>query len=97
MVVTRSPQGDIDKFNDEIIEICEYFNSCSDAVYICGDFNLDLLHFRDNYKISTFLNIFASGEFIPVINKPTRWNITGCKTLIDNIFVNNSSSNLHSG
>ena len=73
-------------------------NSCNDVVYIYGDFYLDLLHFRNNYKISTFLNIFAPGEFIQfVMNKPTRWNITGCKTLIDNIFVKNSSCNLHSG
>ena len=42
--VYRPPQGDVDNFNNEITNICEYFNSNNDVIYICGDTNLDFFH-----------------------------------------------------
>ena len=95
--VYRPPQGDIKKFNDEILTICEYLSRTDNIIYLCGDINLDLIYYKQNSKIAAFLNIIATNGFIPVINKPTRWSSTASKTLIDNIFVKNVHQNFQSG
>jgi len=58
-------------------------------VYICGDFNSDLLKIEvcSNYK--HFYNLLVNFGFFPCISKPTR--IQGnTATVIDNIFSNTS-------
>ena len=95
--IYRPPQGDIENFNNEIADICEFLNTSKDVIYLCGDINLDLVHSRENSKITAFLNIIATNDFIPTIDKPTRWSSSGSKTLIDNIFVKNHCQILHSG
>ena len=55
-------------------------------VILTGDFNLDLLKFKENNLVNNFLDSMISNSFIPKIVLPTR--ITHRKgTLIDNIFV----------
>ena len=55
-------------------------------VVLTGDFNLDLLKFKENNLVNDYLDSILSNSFIPKITLPTR--ITQRKgTLIDNILV----------
>ena len=53
-------------------------------VYITGDFNVNTLPI---YNGQEFVNIFSSGFFCPLINRPTRVT-QNSSTLIDNIYCN---------
>ena len=65
-------------------------------VYICGDFNFDLLNLENNHICQEFYNLLCSYGFLPKIIQPSR--ITDYHTsLIDNIFSNNLSDEILSG
>ena len=54
-------------------------------VYICGDYNIDLLHYEERAETKYFLDQMFSSGLYPLITRPTR--ITGTTaTIIDNIF-----------
>ena len=55
-----------------------------------GDFNLDLLQTENEDKIGEYYDILTSHLFVPHITLPTRITTTS-KTLIDNIFSNDSN------
>ena len=56
-------------------------------IYLCGDFNVNLLNY-DNYKgTMDFLNALFSLGLYPCIDKPTRITQSS-SSLIDNIFTN---------
>ena len=40
--------------------------------YATGDFNLNVLDYNKNEKVTKFLNLTFEYGFVPVINKPTR-------------------------
>ena len=62
---------------------------------IAGDFNIDLLKY-DNADTEDFINNLYEHLFIPLIFRPTRFNINS-STLIDNIFSNKPYDSLISG
>ena len=65
------------------------------TVYMCGDFNVDLLQYDKHNAINNFINQLYSLGLHPLITRPTR--ITShSNTLIDNIFTT-SLSNIQSG
>ena len=54
-------------------------------MYICGDFNIDLLHCEEETESKHFVDPMFSSGLYPLITRPTR--ITGTTaTIIDNIF-----------
>ena len=54
-------------------------------VFLLGDFNVNLLNYREHNQTNEFLDSLVSNSFIPLISQPTR--ITShSNTLIDNIF-----------
>ena len=59
----------------------------SKKVFICGDFNIDLLKTVDDHDTGNFLETMFSYNLYPLIDKPTRIQETSC-TAIDNIFTN---------
>ena len=59
----------------------------SKTVYLCGDYNIDLLKIDSNEKFSTFYENTTSVGFVPKITLPTRICET-TSTLIDNIYTN---------
>ena len=76
------------EFNSTLLEN----HTNSQKVYMCGDYNVDLLKlnstpFNENY----FDNILSAG-YIPKITLPTR--LSENSTLIDNIFTTNLSTDL---
>ena len=50
-----------------------------------GDFNIDLLNYTTDNKVSEFLDKMCSSSLLPLITHPTRISKTS-QTLIDNIF-----------
>ena len=65
-------------------------------LFICGDFNIDLLKHETHSNTKKCLDTMYSLGLYPLINKPTR--ITGSSTtLIDNIFNNELRYNLTCG
>ena len=64
-------------------------------VYLCGDFNFDLLKLENN-QCQDFYNLLRNYGFLPKIIQPSR--ITKYHTsLIDYIFSNNLSDEIKSG
>ena len=67
-------------------------NKENKGVYICGDFNINLLKYDDEIVAQDFYNLMNSNVYLPQINLPTRITDT-TMTLIDNIFTNTMSYN----
>ena len=65
-------------------------------IYICGDFNIDLLKMDSNKNYKYFYDLMCSYGFSPKIIQPTRVT-TNSATLIDNIFTNNLENDIKSG
>ena len=65
-------------------------------VYICGDFNFDLLKINSCSKIKKFYELLHSFGLLPQITIPTR-TTDNTATIIDNIFTNNFSHSKISG
>ena len=80
-----------------------YFESClsklsneNKEVYLCGDFNSDLLKLDKVKNYKKFYELMCSYGFLPQILQPTR--IQGdSATIIDNIFTNTCGRKIHSG
>ena len=80
-----------------------YLESClsklsneNKEVYLCGDFNSDLLKLDKVKNYKKFYELMCSYGFLPQILQPTR--IQGdSATIIDNIFTNTCGRKIHSG
>ena len=79
------------------LELClSKLSNENKEVYLCGDFNSDLLKLDgvNNYK--TFYELMSSYGYLPQILQPTR--IQGdSATIIDNIFTNTCNMKIQSG
>ena len=80
---------DFRMFQEEFVETLENFNR--NPVYLCGDFNIDLLKLNVKDHYHTFFNNLIAAGYFPRISLPTR--ITNhSATLLDNIFTNELGS-----
>ena len=80
---------DFRMFQEEFVEALENFNR--NPVYLCGDFNIDLLKLNVKDHYHTFFNNLIAAGYFPRISLPTR--ITNhSATLLDNIFTNELGS-----
>ena len=79
------------------MECIESILSCiKGSIYICGDFNIDLLSYNVNNNTKNFVDQMFSMSIFPLINKPTR--ITNqCHSIIDNIYTNSIKEDIISG
>ena len=80
-----------------------YLESClsklsneNKEVYLCGDFNSDLLKLDKVKNYKTFYELMCSYVFLPQILQPTRTQ-GDSSTIIDNIFTNTCGRKIHSG
>ena len=90
----RPPNTDIEQFNNEINEILKSFKR--KTVYLCGDYNINLLNSESNMNTNAFIDLMFSYGLRPLITKPTR--ITEfTSTLIDNIFSNECNIDIDGG
>ena len=88
--VYRAPGGSVDIFNEKWEELLNMLSDKKKTVYICGDFNLDLLNTECHSKTQKFVDVMFSAGFYPLITKPTRISDNSA-TLIDNILTNDLS------
>ncbi len=90
----RTPGSCIDSFNSWVEETFTKTNQ--KTMFICGDFNIDLLNPNKHRMTDDFINTLYSLSLHPKITRPSR--ITShCATLIDNIFTNILDNNITSG
>ena len=69
---------------------------CNKEVYICGDFNLDLLKIDTDNFSQYFFNLLCSYGLLPHILQPMRVTEHSA-TVLDNIFSNNIQDDIISG
>ena len=88
--IYRLPLCDSDNltsFTNEYINILNTLRNRSKFVYLCGDFNIDLLKLNSNNNYNMFFDNVISSGFVPKITLPTRICDTS-STLIDNVYTN---------
>ena len=79
---------DLDTFTIELSLLLYKIKNLKHSLYVCGDFNIDLLKVKENrHYCKYFDEIIAHGLF-PKITLPTRI-CESSSTLIDNIFTDN--------
>lgn len=92
--IYRAPGSSIETFKDWIEET--FIEIAHKKVFICGDFNIDLLNPNKHITTEEFINTMYCMNLFPKITRPTR--ITShCATLIDNIFTNDIENKTVSG
>ena len=92
--VYRPPNTDVVAFNYHMEKLLDLFKN--KKLYLCGDFNVNLLNSNGNNSTNFFLETLYSNGLIPLITKPTR--ITNNSfTLIDNIFTSDYETEMQSG
>ena len=78
---------DLTRFTDQYINLLNLLRTRSKFVYLCGDYNIDILKICSNNLYNTFYENVMSCSFVPKITLPTRICDT-TSTLIDNIYTN---------
>ena len=78
---------DLTGFTDEYINLLNLLRTRSKFVYLCGDYNIDILKICSNNLHNTFYENVVSCSFVPKITLPTRICDT-TSTLRDNIYTN---------
>ena len=89
-MIYKPPSLSHSLFIDEFSHALDCLSTKNKTVFVCGDFNYDLLHLNQNNQALEFFSALASTGFLPLVSKPTRTQET-CVSLIDNIFCNNLS------
>ena len=87
---------DLNLFINEFTDLLIVLRARSKSVYLCGDYNIDLLKINTNDNFNLFYENVISLSFIPNITLPTRMCDT-TSTLIDSIYTNSVDKNCTSG
>ncbi len=87
-VLYNHPRKNTSAFLDYLQSIFAKINREKKLIFLCGDFNLNLLQSDTSPNVDSFLNLMLSNFFQPLILKPTRFNDRSAPSLIDNIFIN---------
>ena len=93
--IYRPPRQSVANITTFINDISDIINSLQNYkdIIISGDFNLDLLKFKENKHINDFLESMISSGYLPKITVPTRLNARN-GTLIDNFFAKLTTQSL---
>ena len=97
--IYRHPHDTLDIYNSflEYIEITlKKLTNENKEIYLCGDFNSDILKIDTQNSYKTFYDLLSSYSLVPFILLPTRI-VGNSATIIDNIFTNNISNTIISG
>ena len=78
---------DLSTFTNEFTTLLNLLKARSNFVYICGDYNIDILKMSSNHAYNTFYENIISCSFAPKITLPKRICDTA-STLIDNEYTN---------
>ncbi len=95
--IYRHPRNDMSNFFDYIETTLKTINDENKELYLCGDFNIDLLKTDSVNTHLAFYNQMTSHGLLPLIIHPTRVVDGQTPSLIDNIFSNIAKENILSG
>ena len=95
--VYRHPRRNSDAFFEYLDSTLSKLTSENKEIYICGDFNINLIKSDSDTISSNFYNLFSANGFLPLILHPSRVVDGQTPSLIDNIFTNNTSNIILSG
>ena len=89
----------MDVYTDILIKMSEFMKYLENSlkklhkedkeIYLCGDFNIDLLKLETINVYQEYYNLLCSYGFLPHIIQPTRIVENQIPSVIDNIFSNN--------
>ena len=83
--VPKELLSDFHTFQEEFDEALELLRTNRSLIYLCDDFNIDLLKINTKDHYNTFYNNLTAAGYLPRNSLPTR--VTNhSTTLIDNIF-----------
>ena len=94
--IYRAHRTDVDLFNNDLSNCLDHIVSENKNCYISGDFNLDILSYNSDPKITNFVNNFYANNMFPLIDRPTRITANSA-TILDNIFTNVLTKKINSG
>ena len=82
----------------QYLEIClKIVNNENKEIYICGDFNIDLLKIESVSLYQEYYDLLCSFGLLPHIIQPTRIVENQTPSVIDNIFSNNLNDDITAG
>ena len=93
-LIYRPPNSHLDSFLEHYKLILDNFKD--EKCYLLGDFNIDLLKYKEKNQIKSFVDLPMEFLYLPLINKPTRV-ANYSSTLIDHVWTNNLNSIQNSG
>ena len=87
----RSPNTDINMFNDNLDNVLDTTYTEGKICCIMGGYNINILNSATLKSTNGFINLMSSYAFVPLIIRPT--GVTAdTATLIDNIFTNHNAN-----
>ena len=86
--IYRHPHNNFKEFFQYLDETLSKLVKENKELYLCGDFNFDLLKTNIDHYTLHFFNLLCCYGFMPHILQPTRVTENSA-TVIDNIFSNN--------
>ena len=95
--IYRHPNYQLTDFLVYLDSVLQKLSKENKEIYICGDFNIDLLKIEDINSYLEFYNLLNSYGLLPLIIHPTRVVDGQEPSLIDNIFSSNLSDEIISG
>ena len=82
--VYRPPSTNVHLFNEQFVPFISELSQLKGDVYVCGDFNIDILRYDTHSESKNFVDLMFSMGFMPKLNKPTRITLDSAKS-IDNV------------
>ena len=95
--IYRHPSQQTSEFNKYLDSTLKIISDENKEIYLCGDFNIDLLKIDDSKHNLEFYNLLNCYGILPLIVQPTRVVERHNPSLIDNIFSNNLGDPTSSG
>ena len=93
--IYRCPGSNTDIFTEHLLQL--FFElTMRKKVFLCGDFNIDILKHKVDQGTKSFLDTMYSIGLYPLVDRPTRIS-NHSFSLIDNIFTNVTNHNVTSG
>ena len=87
--IYRHPHQNINAFIQYLENCLKIVNNENKEIYICGDFNIDLLKIESVSLYQEYYNLLCSFGLFPHIIQPTRIVENQTPSVIDNSFSNN--------
>ena len=97
--IYRGPKEEVNIITTFIVElshILTLLNRMKLPVYLCGDYNINLLKMHEKNSYEEFFETMLVHSYLPNITLPTRLTDTS-NTLIDNVFANSAKFEAVSG